>query len=36
MENDFDATVRLTSSAISGTALHFVRGVAPRLLRVAS
>jgi threonine dehydrogenase-like Zn-dependent dehydrogenase len=29
IKHDFDATVRLTASAICGTDLHFVRGTVP-------
>ena len=31
-ENGFDAIVRLTSSAICGTDLHFVRGTVPGMM----
>src|SRR5229473_7653902 len=33
LENGFDAIVRLTSSAICGTDLHFVRGTVPGMVR---
>ena len=32
IENGFDAIVRLTSSAICGTDLHFVRGTVPGMV----